>query len=174
MAWPPGLWPRGSACLAFMPSVCGVEGSRAPGPRSWPPLPTARRSAAGPASPVSEDGLAELPGEGLTSSGLHLVQRGPLATLPVDPTYLWTPEGPGCLEPRVGRVSFLGHFSFHLVSTYLRAGSRNYGAHVLQLLKPEHSRLCSKTRGITATRSPRTTPSTREKPSRQQRPDTNK
>lgn len=121
MAWPPGLWSRGSACLAVMPSVCGVEGSRAPGPQSWPPLPTARRSAAGPASPVSEGGLAELPGEGLTSSGLHLVRRGPLATLPVDPTYLWTPEGPGCLEPRVGRVSFLGHFSFHLVSTYLRA-----------------------------------------------------
>lgn len=41
------------------------------------------------------DGLTELPGEGVTSSGLDLVQRGPLATLPFDPTYLWTPEGPG-------------------------------------------------------------------------------
>lgn len=46
-------------------------------------------------SSLKNDGLTELPGEGLTSSGLGLVQRGLLTTLPFDPTYLWAPEGPG-------------------------------------------------------------------------------
>lgn len=114
-AWPPGLWSLDRALLAFMPSVYGMEGSSAIGPRSWSPLPTSWRSAAGRPLQSQGDGLSE-PWRRVGQLWPRSSPKGPASSHAVDPTYLWTPEGPDNWNPEWGQLSwaFLLPFSFYL------------------------------------------------------------